>query len=254
MYRKNVAGQYVLFQGVDASTGGIKSGVTWTVRRCIDGGFGSGSGTVTEDGTTGWYKYAMAQVDTNGNDISFNFTGSGAVPQTINIVTTAADPTNGVYFGLSCLPNTAVTTNGSLLTSGTGSDQLSVTGGKVLLQATQTGVTIPTVTTLTNLPSIPSNWLTSAGIAASALNGKGDWALAGSAPSWYSAAPSAATVATTIWSDLLSGSDFSTAGSVGAAIILLKAAVYDSATVSGNVISLSNGHTQTITTGGRSTS
>lgn len=34
---------------------------------------------------------------------------------------------------------------------------------------------IPTVTTLTNLPSITSNWLTAAGIAAGALNGKGDW-------------------------------------------------------------------------------
>ena len=32
-----------------------------------------------------------------------------------------------------------------------------------------------TVTTLTNLPSIPANWLTAAGIAASALDGKGDW-------------------------------------------------------------------------------
>jgi hypothetical protein len=34
---------------------------------------------------------------------------------------------------------------------------------------------IATVTNLTNLPSIPANWLTSTGIAASALNGKGDW-------------------------------------------------------------------------------
>jgi len=34
---------------------------------------------------------------------------------------------------------------------------------------------ITTVTTLTNLPSIPANWLTAAGIATSALNGKGDW-------------------------------------------------------------------------------
>jgi hypothetical protein len=36
--------------------------------------------------------------------------------------------------------------------------------GAVLLQATQTGVTIPTVTTLTNLPAITSNWITAAGI------------------------------------------------------------------------------------------
>lgn len=38
-----------------------------------------------------------------------------------------------------------------------------------------TSSTVGTVTTLTNLPAITSNWLTAAGIAASALNGKGDW-------------------------------------------------------------------------------
>lgn len=35
--------------------------------------------------------------------------------------------------------------------------------------------TIATVTNLTNLPSIPANWITAAGIAAGALNGRGDW-------------------------------------------------------------------------------
>src|SRR5205085_728400 len=33
------------------------------------------------------------------------------------------------------------------------------------------------ITTLTNLPAITNNWLTAAGIAANALNGKGDWLL-----------------------------------------------------------------------------
>ncbi|MBN9522500.1 hypothetical protein J0H58_28925 [bacterium] len=39
---------------------------------------------------------------------------------------------------------------------------------------------IPTVTAVTNavaLPTIPSNWITAAGVAAAALNGKGDWLL-----------------------------------------------------------------------------
>lgn len=35
--------------------------------------------------------------------------------------------------------------------------------------------TVGTVTTLTNLPAITSNWITSAGIASNALDGKGDW-------------------------------------------------------------------------------
>jgi hypothetical protein len=38
-----------------------------------------------------------------------------------------------------------------------------------------TSGTITTVTNLTNLPAITSGWITAAGIAANALNGKGDW-------------------------------------------------------------------------------
>jgi hypothetical protein len=44
--------------------------------------------------------------------------------------------------------------------------------------ATTTNITAGTITTttnLTNLPAITANWLTAAGIAAAALNGKGDW-------------------------------------------------------------------------------
>ena len=103
MFRKNVAGQFFCFQGVDAATGGIKSGVSWAVRRCIDGTFAAAGGTVTEDGSTGWYKFAMTQDDTNGNDISFNFTGTGAVPQTVNILTTACNPSVATNFGITAL-------------------------------------------------------------------------------------------------------------------------------------------------------
>jgi len=48
-------------------------------------------------------------------------------------------------------------------TTGLGNQTANITG------------TISTVTTLTNLPAITAGWLTAAGIAASALNGKGDW-------------------------------------------------------------------------------
>lgn len=124
MFRKNVSGQTIHFQGVDSATGGIKSGVTWTVRRCIDGTFAAGGGTVTEDGTTGWYKYAMSQADTNGNNIGFNFTGTGAIPQTVNIITTAADPTDAVRLGLTALPNANAEAAGGLYTRGTGAGQI----------------------------------------------------------------------------------------------------------------------------------
>jgi hypothetical protein len=63
-----------------------------------------------------------------------------------------------------------------LLSSGTGTGQVSLSSGLVTLAAvTHTGAVIPTVSTLTTLPSIPANWLTAAGINAAALNGKGDW-------------------------------------------------------------------------------
>lgn len=49
-------------------------------------------------------------------------------------------------------------------------------GTTALATATNiTAGTITTVTNLTNLPSIPANWLTAAGIAAGALDGKGNW-------------------------------------------------------------------------------
>lgn len=177
MYRKNTTGQFIHVQGVDATTGGIKSGVTWTIRRCIDGTFAAATGTATEDGTTGWYKFAMSQADTNGNDIGFNFTGTGAIPQTVNIITTACDPTTATNFGITGIPAVASGSAGALLIDGAGTAAISNSGGKVILQATQTGVTIPTVTTVTNQLT-------------------------------------AAAVATGIWQDA-TGTDFTTASSIG---------------------------------------
>ncbi len=82
------------------ASGAVATGLSPSVRRCIDGTFAAGGGTATEDGSTGSYKYAMAQADTNGNDISLIFTATGAMPVCINFVTTAADPTNATTFGI----------------------------------------------------------------------------------------------------------------------------------------------------------
>ena len=87
------------------------------------------------------------------------------------------NPFDSVHGGMTALPNTACTTNASLLTSGSGTDQLSVSSGKVILQAMQSGVTIPTVTTVTNQLT-------------------------------------AAAIATGVWQDTTSG-DFTTASSIG---------------------------------------
>jgi len=81
--------------------------------------------------------------------------------------------------------------------------------------ATPTNITagvITTVTTLTNLPVIPSNWLTSAGIAAAALNGKGDW------NTIIPTNLTAAQIATGVWTDTTAG-DFTVALSVGRSLM-----------------------------------
>lgn len=158
MFRKNVAGQFIHFQGVDSATGGIKSAVTWTVRRCLDGTFAAATGTVTEDGTTGWYKFAMSQADTNGNNIGFNFTGTGAIPQTVNLVTTACDPTS-TAFGLSLAKTTNITGFNDIAATAI------VSGGAI----TTSGGAVSTVTTATNVTTVnglAANVITAAATAA----------------------------------------------------------------------------------------
>lgn len=155
MFRKNVASQVIHFQGVDSSTGGIKSGVTWTVRRCIDGTFAAATGTVTEDSTNGWYKFVMSQADTNGNNIGFNFTGTGAIPQTVNIVTTAANPTDGVRLGLTALPNAAADAAGGLPISDAGGldlDGLNTNVSSILTDTAEIGAAGAGLTNI-NLPN-----------------------------------------------------------------------------------------------------
>ena len=64
-------------------------------------------------------------------------------PLVLEIELTAVDNQDGVHGGMSALPNTAVTTNASLLTSGTGTDQLSVTSGRIDIgKALGTAVTL----------------------------------------------------------------------------------------------------------------
>ena len=92
------------------------------------------------------YKFTLTTQDTNTlDDLLVRFTEATCEP--VMRLFNVKKATNG---GLTAIPDTAVTTNNSLLTSGTGTDQLAVAAGKVLLQATQTGVTIPTVTTVTD--------------------------------------------------------------------------------------------------------
>lgn len=134
MFRKNTASQFIYFQLLSTTDGSPVIGATVTVRRCIDGTFAYGSGTVTEDSEAvgspavpaaqGFYKYAMSQADANGNNIGFRFAAPGAVSVEKTIVTTAADPTDVVRLGLTALPNAAAEAAGGLFTRGTGAGQI----------------------------------------------------------------------------------------------------------------------------------
>ncbi|HWB15995.1 MAG TPA: hypothetical protein VG538_06265 [Vicinamibacterales bacterium] len=175
----NTSGQKIGAQMVSATDGSAFTGSV-TCYVTIDAGTqaaGSvGSGTCTHEGN-GYHTYAPSQSEVNGKLIAFTFVGTGAVPTTVQVFTRGFDessavvPANVTQFGgtngtfASGRPEVNTTHVGGisqtardigasvLLSSGTGTGQVSLSSGKVLLQATQTGVTIPTVTTLTNAPS-----------------------------------------------------------------------------------------------------
>ena len=92
---KNTAGQKIGAQMVSATDGSAFTGSV-TVSVTIDAGTqatGSvGSGACTHEGN-GYHTYAPAQAETNGTLIAFTFTGTGAVPATVQVFTTGYDPT-----------------------------------------------------------------------------------------------------------------------------------------------------------------
>ena len=149
---------------------------TMTLGTWATGGF------IVVDGTNmpGLYQFGIpnAALASGADSVVIYFTGAtNLAPIVLEIELTATSNQDAVHGGMSALPNTACTTNASLLTSGTGTAQLTTSSGAVLLQATQTGVTIPTVTTVTNQLT-------------------------------------AAAIATGVWQDSTSG-DFTTASSIG---------------------------------------
>lgn len=134
MYRKNTSGQYLYFGLVAASTGSALTGATVTAVRSIDGAAqGAATGTVSEPGN-GQYQLAMSQADTNGNNIGFLFTASTAVPVSISIVTTAANPTDSVRFGLTALPNAAAGATGGLPLSADSSGRVTLAPAQVSIK------------------------------------------------------------------------------------------------------------------------
>lgn len=109
----------------------------------------------------GWYRLDLPNASITsgkGREVNLHLQGAtGMAPCPVKVNLTGWDDQNATNGGMSALPATACTTNASLLTSGTGTDQISVSAGKLLLQATQTGVTIPAVTTVGTLTTYTGN-------------------------------------------------------------------------------------------------
>lgn len=177
--RKNVAGQKIGAQLLSATDGSAFTGSV-TVAVTIDAGIqatGSvGSGACTHEGG-GYHTYSPSQAETNGDLIAFTFSGTGAISVTIQIYTR---PTTGLL-----APTIADRTLDISATGEAGIDWANV--GSPTTALNLSGTTISTSQQVASVSgniggnvvgsvgSIATNGISAASIAASALNGKGDW-------------------------------------------------------------------------------
>lgn len=147
---KNTAGQSVTLLVIDTLTNKPKTGDASNLTfyyKADNGSVTALSASPTEDSATnakGLYTATLLQAETNGNVIIYSGKSSTADIEVVPL-TVYTNPPNHTLLNID-------------------------NNGKVLLQPTQSGVTIPTVTTLTNLPPITTGWLTNDGIADNAIS------------------------------------------------------------------------------------
>lgn len=160
----------------------------------------------------GWYQLCPPNAALAAGAKSCGFLLKGAAnmaPLPIEVQLTAVNPDSATAFVTSIATVTTVTnqltgaqiatalwqdaTAGDFTTASSIGKSLYTTGNApgaasgLALVGSNMG-TVTTATNLTNLPSIPANWLTAAGIAAAALNGKGDWMVTYTQPTGFLAA------------------------------------------------------------------
>lgn len=156
MYPKNAASplQVAIGPVVQISDGAVQTSGC-TVRILPFGGAEGNGGGTTAYSTDGIVLYTPTQAETNYASFVLIAKKTGCIPASATVVTT--DSATAGRVNVSHVAGTAQTGRdigaSVLLSSGNGTGQIELSSGKVLLQATQTGVTIPTVTTLTNAPS-----------------------------------------------------------------------------------------------------
>ena len=164
--KKNVAGQKIGAQLVSATDGSAFTGSV-TVRVTVDAGTQAtgtvGSGACTHEGN-GYHTYAPSQAETNGDLLAFTFTGSGAIPVTIQVYTI---PTTGIL-----APTVANRTLDVSAGGEAGIDWANVGTPSSTVSLTNTTVaTVTTTTTATNVTTVnglAANVITAASLAADA--------------------------------------------------------------------------------------
>jgi hypothetical protein len=100
----------------------------------VTGAYSSGGFVeISSTNMPGWYRLDIPDAAiASGRFTSIHLKGAtNMAPLPIEIELTAWNNQDAVHGGMSALPNTACTTNASLITSGTGTDQLSVTSGLI---------------------------------------------------------------------------------------------------------------------------
>lgn len=132
LIKQSTADQDLLFLMLDEAdhvTG--KTGLSPTVTISKNGGsFASPSGAVSEVGN-GWYKIAKNSTDSNTlGPLLLHATGTGADPCDDRFDVVAFNPQDSVRLGVTALPNAAAEAAGGLVTNGTGSGQVSLSGGR----------------------------------------------------------------------------------------------------------------------------
>jgi hypothetical protein len=163
--KKNVASQSIGAQMITAADGTNFTGSVSVLVTVDNGTQNSGGGTAPAHEGNGYHSYTPTQAETNGDHIAFTFTGTGAITSTVQLFTSYPQTVDNNTI-LATLP-TQTYLDGRTLATADYFDPAADTVANV--------TTVATTTDLTNLPAIPTNWLTATGIAASALDGKGDW-------------------------------------------------------------------------------
>lgn len=85
--KKNVASQSIGVQMITAADGTAFTGAVSVLVTIDNGTQTAGGGTAPAHEGNGYHSYAPTQAETNGDHIAFTFTGTGAIPATVQVYT-----------------------------------------------------------------------------------------------------------------------------------------------------------------------